>query len=31
MSYKNERLIEFNRFLSGKKVAIIGLGVSNLP
>ena len=31
MSYKNERLIEFNRFLNGKKVAIIGLGVSNLP
>ena len=31
MSYRNEKLIEFNKFLNGKKVAIIGLGVSNLP
>lgn len=31
MSYKNEKLESFNKFLKGKKVAIIGLGVSNLP
>ena len=31
MSYKNEKLLEFNKFLNGRKVAIIGLGVSNLP
>ncbi len=31
MSYKNERLEEFNQYISGKKVAIIGMGVSNLP
>ena len=27
----NRKLDEFNRYLIGKKVAIIGLGVSNLP
>ena len=31
MEYKNQKLIEFNDYLKGKKVAIIGLGVSNLP
>lgn len=31
MEYKNEKLEEFNNYLKGKKVAIIGLGVSNLP
>ncbi len=31
MSYKNERLEEFNRYLRNRKVAIIGLGVSNIP
>lgn len=31
MEYKNQKLIEFNNYLKGKKVAIIGLGVSNLP
>ena len=29
--YVNEELEKFNRFLSGKKVAVIGLGVSNKP
>ena len=29
--YKNQKLIEFNNYLKGRKVAIIGLGVSNLP
>ena len=31
MEYVNEKLLEFNRYLSGRKVAVIGLGVSNLP
>ena len=31
MEFVNEKLIEFNNYLNGKKVAIIGLGVSNLP
>lgn len=31
MEYMNERLEEFNKFLNGRKVAIIGLGVSNIP
>lgn len=31
MNYINEKLIEFNNYLSGRKVAVIGLGVSNLP
>ena len=31
MSYKNEKLEEFNRYLRNRKVAIIGLGVSNIP
>ena len=31
MSYKNERLEEFNNYLRNRKVAIIGLGVSNIP
>ncbi len=31
MEYKNEKLKELNEFLSKSKVAIIGLGVSNIP
>ena len=31
MSFFNSKLEEFNRYINGKKVAIIGLGVSNLP
>lgn len=31
MEYINEKLEEFNNYLKFKKVAIIGLGVSNLP
>jgi UDP-N-acetylmuramoylalanine--D-glutamate ligase len=31
MSYKNEKLEEFNKYLKNRKVAIIGLGVSNIP
>ena len=31
MEYENKKLQEFNKYLNGKKVAIIGLGVSNLP
>lgn len=31
MEFKNEKLEEFNNFLNNRKVAVIGLGVSNLP
>ena len=31
MEYVNEKLVEFNHYLSGRKVAVIGLGVSNAP
>jgi UDP-N-acetylmuramoylalanine--D-glutamate ligase len=31
VEYINEKLNEFNHYLSGRKVAVIGLGVSNLP
>ena len=31
MNYINEKLVEFNNYLHGRKVAIIGLGVSNEP
>lgn len=31
MAYKNEKLEEFNNYLRNRKVAIIGLGVSNIP
>ncbi len=31
MEFKNEKLEQFNKFASRKKIAIIGLGVSNLP
>ena len=31
MEFVNEKLIEFNQYLAGRKVAVIGLGVSNLP
>lgn len=31
MEFCNERLKEFNKFIEGKKIAIIGIGVSNIP
>lgn len=31
MSFKNDKLEEFNQYIKFRKVAIIGLGVSNLP
>ncbi len=31
MGYVNEKLQEFNKFIKNKRVAIIGLGVSNIP
>lgn len=31
MEYINEKLVEFNNYLKGRKVAVIGLGVSNIP
>ena len=31
MEYQNEKLKEFEKYITGKKVAIIGLGVSNIP
>ena len=31
MNFKNEKLEEFNAYIKFRKVAIIGLGVSNLP
>ena len=31
MKYVNEKLEEFNQYIVGKRVAIIGVGVSNLP
>lgn len=31
MSFINEKLVEFNTYLKNRKVAIIGLGVSNSP
>ena len=31
MEYINKKLEEFNNYLKGRKVAIIGLGVSNIP
>ena len=31
MEYINDKLIEFNKYLNKRKVAIIGLGVSNIP
>ncbi len=31
MDYKNDKLIEFEKYIINKKIAIIGLGVSNLP
>lgn len=31
MEYINEKLLEFNNYLKNRKVAIIGLGVSNIP
>ncbi len=31
MSYENQKLKEFNEYIRFRKVAIIGLGVSNLP
>ena len=31
MEYENKRLREFNNYLDGRKIAVIGLGVSNIP
>ena len=31
MDFINTKLEEFNNYLRGKKVAIIGIGVSNIP
>ena len=31
MSYENKKLKEFNEYIRFRKVAVIGLGVSNLP
>lgn len=31
MNFKNTKLEEFNKFLENRKVAVIGLGVSNIP
>lgn len=31
MDFENEKLKEFDKFLENRKVAVIGLGVSNLP
>lgn len=31
MAYINEKLVEFNNYLRNRKVAVIGLGVSNIP
>jgi len=31
VEYINKKLEEFNNYLKGRKVAIIGLGVSNIP
>ena len=31
MNFENEKLKEFNEYIRFRKVAIIGLGVSNLP
>ena len=31
MEYKNKKLEEFNEYIRYRKVAIIGLGVSNIP
>lgn len=31
MNYVNKKLTEFNNYLRGRKVAVIGLGVSNIP
>ena len=31
MKFVNEKLIEFNEYIRNKKVAIIGLGISNIP
>lgn len=31
MEYENEKLKEFNMYIKNRKVAIIGMGVSNIP
>ncbi len=31
MKYVNEKLQEFNNYIKNKKVALIGLGISNIP
>ena len=31
MSFVNDKLEEFNNYLDGKRVAIVGIGISNIP
>ena len=31
LEHENKKLEEFNNYLKGRKVAVIGLGVSNIP
>ena len=31
MDYVNQRLLEFKKYINSKRVAIIGLGISNIP
>ena len=31
MEFVNEKLVEFNNFIKHKRVAIIGIGISNMP
>lgn len=31
MAYENKKLEEFNEYIRFRKVAVIGLGVSNIP
>lgn len=31
MNFENKKLEEFNKFLENRKIAVIGLGISNLP
>ena len=31
MEYVNGKLIEFNTYLKGRNVALIGVGISNIP
>ncbi len=31
MSYINQKLVEYKKFLKGKRVSVIGVGISNIP